>query len=236
MTNNEDEILRCVEYVRKLSKKDPAFATKKFYVIEEVDKNSCLNLIKDIEDINDDIKSAKGAKLKNELSRKKGKMLEHLAKKVIETCDLFQVLPNIRDNSNEIDLLLKPSDYNKVTKVILPEFLCNDVVVECKNYNKKISVDWTGKFYSLIKSHSLKFGILFSFERFAGNSEWASSRGLVKKMFLKEEVIIINICIDDIKFMFNNNLNFVELINIKYGELQHHTSYTNLITKHPAEV
>ncbi len=117
----------------------------------------------------------------------------------------------------------------------MPQYLREDILVECKNYDKKIDVNWVGKFSSLINTHMVKMGIIFSYKEFAGNSEWQSSKGLSKK-FLAEKKAIININFDDINKILNKQMNTVELIEYKYDALKHHIDYSKLITKHPAEL
>lgn len=233
--SNLDEIFKLNAYLRALSQRNKQFATKRMFPIKDEEIKECKDIVIKIKAINEKIKESKDTNKKNQLSRKKGKLLEELANNLLNSTQLFEIEPNFRDYTNEIDLLLRISDYNRSVAPILPKYLTKEILVECKNYDKKIKVDWIGKFFSLLTTHKNKFGIIFSFNELAGTSEWNSSKGLVKKIFLGEKCAIININFHDIEKILNGEINMVELIEIKYDALRNHVDYSKLITKHPAE-
>lgn len=111
----------------------------------------------------------------------KGEALEELVLFLAESTDFFEVFPNLRTYTNEIDLLLR----TKIgAKELFRQFLSidTDILFECKNYNTKVSVTWIGKFHSLLRNQGSKFGVIFSYEGFTG-SDWKDATGLVKKIF-----------------------------------------------------
>lgn len=233
---NEESYLAYKDYIRKKNKINPQFAIEDCFSIEEESRKSFVTLMEEIEKINSEIKKTKKRSEKNDLSRKKGKLLENLSKNILNSADIFMVKENLRDHTNEVDLLLTPSDYNKLNRDVLPEYLKEDVLIECKNYNDKIKNDWIGKFFSLLKTHKTKLGIIFSYKELKGQNEWDAAKGLVRKLFLAEDVFIININFDDINnHIINEKKNIVELIISKYEGLKHSVSYEEFISKHPAE-
>lgn len=234
---NEENYLAYKSYIRKKNKINPKFAIEDCFSIEEEDRKRFINLMNEIEKINSEIKKTKKRSEKNDLSRKKGTLLETLSKDVLNSADIYALKKNLRDHTNEVDLLLTPSDYNKLNADVLPEYLKSDILIECKNYDDKIKNDWIGKFFSLLTTHKTKVGIIFSYREFKGKNEWDAAKGLVRKLFLAENVFIININFYDIrKHIIDEKMNIVELIISKYEGLKHSVSYTEFISKHPAEI
>lgn len=232
-----EDFLEYNKYLRKLSKENPQFGIKRCFSIEDEEREEYRRLMAEIDKINDEIKATSDRPHKNALSRKKGKILEILSGKILESADIFIDKENLRDHTNEIDVLLTPGDYNRMHSVLLPDYLKDDILVECKNYDENIKNDWIGKFFSLMTTHKTKVGLLFSYKRFSGVNEWDAARGLVRKLFLAENVFIININFDDIrKHIIDEKMNIVELIISKYEGLKHSVSYKEFISKHPAEI
>ncbi|CAI3660776.1 restriction endonuclease [Clostridium neonatale] len=232
----DEDFLEYNEYLRIKAKTDPNFAIQSCFSISDESIEECKNIIQRINDVNDKITIEKKSAQRNELNRRKGKLLEKLAKVLLGSADIFNIKTNIRDHTNEIDLLLTPSDYNRIHKIVLPDYLQNDILIECKNYKDTIKVDWIGKFSSLLNTHRVDLGIIFSYKSFAGKNEWQSSKGLSKKIFLAENKVIININFKDIELILSKNKNIVELIKDKYETLKHQVDYSEYILPHPAEI
>ena len=93
-------------------------------------------------------------------NKEKKESLEDLVSFISKKTNLFTVYENIKTSTNEIDLLLslkKPTGSIIFEKMIA---LNNDrVLLECKNYNKKIDVTWIGKFYSLLRTSKTRIGL-----------------------------------------------------------------------------
>lgn len=122
-------------------------------------------------------------------TKEKGDLLENIACLILATeFSIFDIARNIRTSTNEIDLLItwsaksKMVNLNNVYNFLGDEFLC-----ECKNYSKKIDVTYIGKFYSLLKTSGMKFGVLFSVFGITG-SKWDNGVGLIKKIALKDDI------------------------------------------------
>lgn len=110
----------------------------------------------------------------------KGKALEELVSYMFEaTGGYFEIYNNIRNGANEVDLFVCFSNKGRYLSRALGEKY-SDIICECKNYEKKVSVTYVGKFYSLMQSTNNKIGIMFSYDGFSGQS-WNAAAGLAKK-------------------------------------------------------
>ncbi|PWL52574.1 MAG: hypothetical protein DBY38_10590 [Clostridium cadaveris] len=207
----------------KLAKDDPDFLKKEIFEIRGE------NLVK-YNKLYEDVK----ASYKN---NSKGKKLENLTRFLMIQSKMYEVISNLRDNSNEIDLLVKLNDLGIAEKDILPDFLKENetMILECKNYNKRISVTWLGKFYNLLKMRDLKLGIIFSYLEFGGTGEWDSAKGLAKKIYLKDKIIILNFYNEDFENIKDGKKNILSLLNEKYENLVFMTDIDKHRSKHPAE-
>ena len=156
----------------------------------------------------------------NSKSSIKGGALEELVVFLAESTNFFEVFPNLRTHTNEIDLLLR----TKIgAKELFRQFLSidTDILFECKNYNKKVSVTWIGKFHSLLRNQGCKFGVIFSYEGFTG-SDWKDATGLVKKIFLKDDILILDFNINDFEKLISGD-NFLKLLCDKMDSIKHDT-------------
>lgn len=211
---------------KKLLQKDPEF------------------LLSELFDIRGDLK-VKVDNLYNELEKSlhvkgsnKGKILEYIVDEIFLSTNMYKNKVNIRDSSNEIDLLVDLNNLGKIESEILPDIMKENeqIIIECKNYNRKIDVNWVGKFHSLLRNRKKKFGIIFSYYPLKGIGHWDSARGLVKKIYLGEGIAIINITKDDIERIVKNETCIVKIIEEKYNELLFQTDIQKYISKHPAEL
>lgn len=112
--------------------------------------------------------------------------------------------------------------------------LNNDrVLLECKNYNKKIDVTWIGKFYSLLRTSKTRIGIIFSYRGFTGTN-WNDGVGLVKKIFLIDNTIILDFSLKDFE-KIAEGISILKIINSKILSLKYDTQIENYISEHPLE-
>lgn len=170
----------------------------------------------------------------------RGKALEDLVNFLLEVSGgLFEVKCNVRTNTNELDQIIKISSKGKwlYAHKYLNERL-GMFIGECKNYNKKVSVTYVGKFCSLLQTSDIKLGIIFSYHGVSG-SGWKDGNGLIKKFYMckekeSERICIIEFTYDDFEKILNGN-NLLRLIDDKIDALRFDTSLNNLISKHPAE-
>lgn len=164
-------------------------------------------------------------------TRDKGQSLESLVLFIATKTNLFEVIPNVRTSSNEIDLLLrsKPQSIPLLEKFVSPDL--KNIIIECKNYSGKISVTWIGKLYSLLKYQRCTVGIIFSYKGFTGQS-WTAGVGLSKKIHLLDKTSIIDFNIEDFKKMVEG-YNFISILENKLANLQQEVEIE--CKPHPAE-
>lgn len=173
------------------------------------------------------------------LSRgEKGKKLEELStilfKKSVE--NLFDVYRNCRTSTNEIDLLIRwtenarLSGINSAFPCFGESFLC-----ECKNYDGPVNVTYVGKFCSLMAVTNTCFGVMVSWDGVTGRSKWSDSKGLIKKIALREERYIIVLDKDDLRQICDRKKSVFSIIFDKYVALKNEIDYGKYIMKHDAE-
>ena len=240
----DNKLLDIKTYIKELAETDPDYAVNELFA--HSNKEECLSLINEIDEINVKLANEKDRRERGKLTSKKGKALEYLAKASININNLYKTFTNIKCDSNEIDVLAIPASNVWTYDKLLPDFMTQIIIIECKNYNKSIDVTWTGKLYSLIKYKNVKAAVMFSYYPLSGIKEWEDAKGLVKKIYLKDDVIIINITVDEIRNIMNDvkeiqndgtnkYSNIVVLIKHKINELQFHTDFGKIVSKHPAE-
>lgn len=167
-------------------------------------------------------------KSKSASTAEKGKTLEDLVEFIFKKSNIFLISKNVRTSTNEIDLLIK---LNKPGIDFLNEGYINidkQLLCECKNYNKTISVTWTGKFYSLMKASNKNIGILFSYHGLSGK-KWSSSSGLVKKINLLSgnTCKILSFSLPDFQLL-EQGYSFVHILEQKIDALDNDTSLEDI--------
>lgn len=231
------EILQFADFVDEVAEQDSDYGLREFFKIKWDVLNECSKLINRTEEINQIIpKTSKSQKGK--LSYEKGPLLEKLAKVIFSIRNIYLINERVECDSNEIELLLRPSTNNSIYSRLLPDYLRSDILIECKNHSEKIDVTLLGKFYSLLRYKRVKFGIMFSYYPLTGENEWDAAVGLSKKLYLRDETIIVNVTIDDIKEILNpegNDKNIISIIKRKVGNIKYHTNINDSILPHPAE-
>ena len=130
--------------------------------------------------------------------REKGELLEKLTSSLFNN-DLFCIRRNCRTSTNEIDVLV---DWSKQARIYglnsAYPFLGELVLCECKNYENSIGVTYIGKFASLLSATSTSTGIMVSWEGVSGQ-KWSYGSGLIKKLALAEQKMILVINKYDLK-------------------------------------
>ena len=167
-------------------------------------------------------------------NKEKKESLEELVSFISKKTNLFTVYENIKTSTNEIDLLL--SLKKPIGSIIFEKMIAlnNDgVLLECKNYNKKIDVTWIGKFYSLLRTSKTRIGIIFSYRGFTGTN-WKDGVGLVKKIFLIDNTIILDFSLKDFE-KIAEGVSILEIINSKILCLKCDTQIEKYISEHPLE-
>ncbi|MGE7915298.1 hypothetical protein [Lysinibacillus xylanilyticus] len=168
-----------------------------------------------------------------ETTKEKGDALETLTRETLKMLMLFDALPNLHTSTNEIDFLCKLS---KSGNIALSKGYINfhkEFLIECKNYNEKVDVTYVGKFAALLINHGMKFGIMVSKEGITGaNTKWSYAYGWTKKLYLKCNVLIISLTLDDFRLMLEKS--FFEIIEEKKLDIINDTDINSYLSKHPA--
>jgi len=164
----------------------------------------------------------------------KGKSLEDIVTFIFEKSIIFEIYKNVKTSSNEIDLLIRLNQKGKYLKAQGLVDFRDDLLSECKNYNKKIDVTWVGKFYSLLNATNNNLGIIFSYKGLSGDS-WKFASGLTKKFYLHSNHLILDFNIDDFTLLKENH-SLVDLLNNKIFQLQNDTNIALEISDHPAQL
>lgn len=111
----------------------------------------------------------------------------------------------------------------------------NGVLCECKNYSKNLGVTYVGKFAYLLRLSDFKIGIIFTLKGLTGQSKWRDSKGLIRKIALKEGLYILDFTIEDYKRIKENGAIFLDMVESKYFALKNDIEYDSFIIKHEAE-
>ena len=177
---------------------------------------------------------ANGGITTGEKGKKLEKLSELLFKKSVES--LFDVYKNCRTSTNEIDLLIRWTEKARLSG-ISSAFPCfgESFLCECKNYDGAVKVTYVGKFCSLMTVTNSDFGIMISWDGVTGRSNWNDSKGLIKKIALRDRRYIIVLDKADLKKIYNKESSLFSLIYDKYISLKIETDYDKYIVKHDAE-
>ncbi len=147
--------------------------------------------------------------------KEKGNKLEEIVEFIFSNLSLFKVLyTNKRNSTNEMDLVVELDNEGKLASFerLFPFKEVDLFIIECKNYDKKVDVTWLGKFYSLLRSCNLNFGLIFSIDGFTkGRGSWQGAKGLSKKLILKDDTYILDVNMNHLKQIARGE-NFIELI------------------------
>lgn len=177
-------------------------------------KLDAFNLLYDkFVEMHKDPEEFKGVKAKT-----RGDILEELIRIVTIETNIFSLYSNVTNDTNEYDIIIEPSELSKQMYNAIPEIVYQPIICECKNYQDTIGVTWIGKLYMLLSITNIKVGIIFSYEGITGEKDWEDSKGLVKKIFLKDGIAILDIGIKELE-KIKNGERFYDVVQKKYNEL-----------------
>lgn len=150
-------------------------------------------------------------------TKKIGDTLEGLTEYLFNLCSIFKAA-GIRTSTNQIDCCVRNQMYLKygILDVIGGRFF-----IECKNESGTPRGEYMSKLHSIIsntnsgeKGRCIKFGIIISKEK--GPSTF---KKLAVKFYLKDGIVIISICGDELKNLFEKKGNLLDLIERKANEI-----------------
>ncbi len=174
-------------------------------------------------------------------TKDKGDRLEELVSFIIRKSYFFEVYRNIRTGTNEIDEVIILSNAGKqalstfnISRDILE--IDSDIALgECKNYHSALNVTYVGKFYSLLVSTDVTFGIIFTQKGLTGNeNEFRDANGLTKVLRIIEkyqnnrDMIILTFTLEDYDRIANGE-SFYDLIKAKKMALRLASEYDNFL-------
>lgn len=179
-----------------------------------------------------------------ESAKSKGDRLENLVSFIIKKSYFFDIYRNVHTGTNEIDEVITLSLAGKqalTTYNISRDLLeiDSDISIgECKNYNSTLDVTYVGKFYSLLVSTDVSFGIIFTQNGLTGNeNEYHDAYGLVKVLRIIEkyqnnrDLIIITFTLEDYEKL-KEGISLFELIRSKKLALQMSSNYDSFLQEY----
>ncbi|MDA9470050.1 restriction endonuclease [Enterococcus sp. 5H] len=171
---------------------------------------------------------------KFETTKSKGDALESLVDYIFSSHNIYKVRRNLKTSTNEIDVFLELEFFgDQVNQTIEKSLLENEVLVECKNYNSKADVTWIGKFASLLRVSNTKVGLFISKRGITGRSKWQDGKGLIKKIALRDNNLILDFELAD--FMNLKGKTLFECLRTKVQSLELDIDIESLIETHDLE-
>lgn len=184
------------------------------------------------------VKAYEKIKENNYEENEKGKLLEELTYILFHQgySNLIECRKNCRTSTNEIDLQLNWKQEAKIAGIQnVFSFLGDSFLCECKNYQKKVGVTYIGKFFSLLSVTNTNLGIMITWDGITGKTSWSDSKGLIKKIALKDNTYILTIDQYDLEKIYKRETNIFSILNNKYIALKNEIDYSKYVDKHEAE-
>lgn len=159
----------------------------------------------------------KSIKNRSGTTKKIGDTLEDLTEYLFNLCSIFKAA-GIRTSTNQIDCCVRNRMYLKygILDIIGGRFF-----IECKNEGKTPSGGYMSKLHSVIANTNsgengrcIKFGIIISKEKAP-----STYKDLAVKYYLKDGIVIISICGEELKNLFDKKGNLLDLIERKANEI-----------------
>ncbi|MBS6644529.1 MAG: hypothetical protein KH366_13200 [Clostridiaceae bacterium] len=225
------EILRYLDSI-------PLECFKSLGCLVEEERDSYIDALEHFKNVNS--KSKLNGINKDNDNAIKGKALEDLVVTLFKsTGGYFRIYKNLKNNTNELDVLVCYTDKAKsLSSKLDPRY--SKLLCECKNYNTTVKVTYVGKFCHLMQCTSNNIGIFFSYYGLAGKN-WGSSVGLTKKIYLMREkkedkLYILDFKLKDFDDILNGKSIF-QILDDKCLELELGLDdIMKYIVKHPNQV
>ncbi|PZL70932.1 hypothetical protein CI088_13685 [Enterococcus plantarum] len=169
-----------------------------------------------------------------ETSKDQGDALERLIDKIFKLHKIYKVKKNLKTSTNEIDLFLELDFFgDQMNRIIEKSCLENEVLIECKNYKSRLGVTWIGKFASLLRVSQTKVGLFISKNGITGQNEWLDSKGLIRKIALRDGNLILDFELSDFRNLEGKTL--FDCLRIKKQSLEKDVEIDSLIEPHELE-
>lgn len=143
-------------------------------------------------------------------NKEKGNTFEELVKYLFNLCSHFKA-SSIRIGDNQIDCYVRNSFSVPLN---ISDNMYQDIIVECKNENKKPGITYLNKIHSILSTANKQHGIIFS--KLSSPTTYTST---ARDIYLNEKILIISIYKDDLYNIIFNKKNFLECIERKFNEV-----------------
>lgn len=151
-------------------------------------------------------------------TKEQGTTLEKFVSELFSLCEVLATTTEMRTDTNQIDCFVR-------NQVYIPYGIFNEIggrfIIECKNEKKTPSGTYMSKLHSIITTINgkkngsfIKFGIIVS--RVPGPSTFQT---LAHSYYLADDIVIIAICLDEIKKLLTERANLLDLLELKYTEI-----------------
>lgn len=200
-------------FFRENPQVDSKFTLEDLKLYPEVVYNTLLNSRKtDLINLLNDMANG------NEISsREKGDKLEYLAKKLLESPYLKFIDMKKRTSTGEIDLVF---EVKRLEGTIFHSF-SDILVVECKNWEKKVGADELRSFADKMRDTDATVGIFFSRYGITGDSEFVrDAKGVIRDKWKTERMIIIVLTYDDLRNVIEKGMNLYKLLKERYYKVK----------------
>lgn len=147
-------------------------------------------------------------------NKEKGDALEGFFEYIFSSLRGFRIQRNERAKTGEIDLFI----YNNHTRIPFFTSLGERILVECKNWDKKVGVPVIDQIIADMKKYDSHFAIIATREGITG-TEFKDAKRLILKMHDKENLDIVVFENKDIDNLVNG-LNLIDLLREKKEELR----------------
>ena len=182
----------------------------------EADKDRVLDMI-------DKIKADSGMN-----SYQKGKLFEDMIESIVLSTKIFKTIKNKHTSSNEFDILVGLNTNGKIlrAKNIIPSWIPDRFLIECKNHKEPVNVGLVGKFYSVMDVSKINLGIFISKEGVTGKDakHWDDAMAFINKINLKyseseSPKILLDFGINDLETAVKSNINIIETIETRKTQI-----------------
>lgn len=161
----------------------------------------------------------------------RGKALEELIVQILRGMKIFKTIKyNINTSSNEFDVIAILNILGKDLRdrKIIPEWIPDTIIFECKNYSGHVKVDYIGKFFSLMESSKINLGIFVSRVGVTGKYDnngneskyWKDAMSFINKINLKyseaqNAKILLDIELKDLENLMEDGNNIIDILEIR---------------------
>lgn len=161
-------------------------------------------------------------------SYQKGKLFEDMVEALLLSTKVFKTIKNKHTSSNEFDILVALNTNGKIlrAKNIIPSWMPDKFLIECKNHKEPVNVGLVGKFYSLMEVSKINVGIFISKEGVTGKDakHWNDAMAFINKINLKyseslNPKVLLDFDIKDLEIAVKSNINIIETIETRKTQI-----------------